>query len=318
MKIVCVNIDKIDYDGKLDRSCFPQDVIFYADSTPEEFIERCQMADIIVTKEYVVTSDMIEKLSDQVKMICEAGTGYNNIDLEACRKRNIMVCNTPAYSTKRVAHTAVMLMLMLASSMPLQQRMIYVHDDRNFREHMMVDHVEVNDKTLGVIGEGNIGKEVMKIAQALDMNVLVYTRTPKENHDNITYVSLETLLKESDFISLHCPLTEQTRHIIDEHALSLMKPSAFLINTSRGALIDENALIQALQQHQIAGAGLDVLEIEPPRKDHPFFDMDQVILTPHMGWRGLETRQRLLQLVSQTLKAYIEGHPINVIIDQQL
>lgn len=260
---------------------------------------------------------MIEKLSDQVKMICEAGTGYNNIDLEACRKRNIMVCNTPAYSTKRVAHTAIMLMLMLASSMSLQQRMIHEHDDRNFTEHMMVDHVEVNDKILGVIGEGNIGKEVMKIAQALDMKVFVYTRTPKEDRDNITYVSLETLLKKSDFISLHCPLTAQTRHIIDAHALSLMKPSAFLINTSRGALIDEDALIQALQQHQIAGAGLDVLETEPPKKEHPFFDMDQVIITPHMGWRGLETRQRLLQLVSQTLKAYIEGHPINVIIDQQ-
>lgn len=315
MRIVCVNIDKIDYDGKLDRSCFPKDVKFYSDSTKKEFMERVKEADIIVTKEYQVTKDMIMQLPDCVKMICEAGTGYNNIDLEACKKRKIMVCNTPAYSTKRVAHTAIMLMLMLASSMSKQLHMIHEHDYRNFTQHMMVDHIEVNDKVLGIIGEGNIGKEVIKIAQAFDMKILVYTRTPKQDHDEVRYVSLEELLKQSDFVSLHCPLTSDTKHIIDAQALSMMKKSAFLINTSRGALIDEEALIKALQEKQIAGAGLDVQEIEPPRKDHPFYDMDQVILTPHMGWRGLETRQRLLQLVSDTLFAYIEGNPIHVVVD---
>ena len=315
MKVVCVNIDKIDYDGKLDRSCIPGEVTFYSDSSKTEFMERVKQADIIVTKEYVVSEDMIMQLPDRVKMICEAGTGYNNIDLEACRKRNIMVCNTPAYSTKRVAHTAIMLILMLASSMPKQLHMIHKKDHRNFTQHMMVEHMEVNDKILGIIGEGNIGKEVIKIAQALDMKILVYTRTPKKDHDGICYVSLEELLKQADFVSLHCPLTPDTIHIINKETLSLMKSTAFLINTSRGALIDEEALLHALQNKKIAGAGLDVQEVEPPREDHPFYEMDQVILTPHMGWRGLETRQRLLQLVSNTLNAYIEGHPINVIVN---
>ena len=148
-------------------------------------MERVKQADIIVTKEYIVSEEMIMQLPDCVKMICEAGTGYNNIDLEACKKRKIMVCNTPAYSTKRVAHTAIMLMLMLASSMVKQIRMMDENDHRNFTQHMMVDHVEINDKVLGIIGEGNIGKEVEKIAQALDMKMLVYTRTPKKDHDQI-------------------------------------------------------------------------------------------------------------------------------------
>ena len=176
----------------------------------------------------------------------------------------------------------------------------------------MVDHIELNDKTIGIIGEGNIGKEVIKIAQVLDMKVLVYTRTPKDSQ-GVTYVSLEDLLKQSDVVSLHCPLTTETKHLINTNTLRLMKPTAFLINTSRGALVDEEALIMALEADVIAGAGLDVQEIEPPREDHPFYNMDRVVLTPHMGWRGLETRQRLLRLVGETIQAFMEGKAIHVV-----
>lgn len=312
MNIVCVNIGKINYDGKLDIHCIPGNVTCYDDSTPKQLLERIQDADIVVTKEYLITKEMIDQFPSNIKMICEAGTGYNNIDLSACKEKGIMVCNTPAYSTKRVAHTVILLMLMLASSMTKQQRMLFENDHRNFVEHMMVDHIELNDKTIGIIGEGNIGKEVIKIAQVLDMKVLVYTRTPKDSQ-GVTYVSLENLLKQSDIVSLHCPLTTETKHLINTNTLRLMKPTAFLINTSRGALVDEKALIMALEAGVIAGAGLDVQEIEPPREDHPFYNMDRVVLTPHMGWRGLETRQRLLRLVGETIQAFMEGKAIHVV-----
>ena len=157
------------------------------------------------------------------------------------------------------------------------------HD--NFTRNLQIPHVEVNGKTLGVIGAGHIGRKVIQIAQALDMNILVYTRTPREDEKGIHYVSLEELLKNSDYISMHCPLTESTKHMINKESLSLMKPSAFIINTSRGALIDETAL----------------------------YTMDQVLLTPHMGWKGLETRQRLVSILADNIKQFMEGNPINVV-----
>ena len=185
------------------------------------------------------------------------------------------------------------------------------HD--NFTHNLQVPHVEVNGKTLGVVGAGHIGKNVIKIAQALDMDIMVYTRTPREDHDGIHYVSFDTLLKNSDYISLHCPLTSSTKHMINKDTLSLMKPTAFIINTSRGALIDEKALVEALKNQTIAGAGLDVQEEEPPKEDSPLYQLDNVILTPHMGWKGLETRQRLVSILARNIKAYLEGNPINVV-----
>ena len=151
------------------------------------------------------------------------------------------------------------------------------------------------------------------IAKALDMNILVYTRTPRADEDGIRYVDLETVLKNSDYVSLHCPLTPQTKHMINKETLALMKPTAFLINTSRGALIDEPALIEALEKHQIAGAGLDVQETEPPKADNPLYTLDNVILTPHMGWKGLETRQRLVSILAGNVKGFLEGTPVNVV-----
>ena len=145
------------------------------------------------------------------------------------------------------------------------------------------------------------------------MNILVYTRTPREDEKGIHYVSLEELLKNSDYVSMHCPLTENTKHMINKESLSLMKTSAFIINTSRGALIDEAALIEALENGTIAGAGLDVQETEPPEEASPLYTMDHVLLTPHMGWKGLETRQRLVSILADNIKQFMEGNPINVV-----
>ena len=312
-KCVVLNAKKMNFDGKLDFSVLSSDVTVYDDTTNEELPGRIQGADIIVTKEMPVSAEMIQRFPESVKLICEAGTGYNNIDLEAARKKGITVCNIPAYSTERVAHTAIMMILNLSSTMQVQMKMLANGNHDNFTKNLQVPHIEVNGKTLGVIGAGHIGKKVIKIAQALDMNILVYTRTPREDEKGIRYVSLKELLEHSDYVSLHCPLTESTKHMINKETLKLMKPSAFIINTSRGALIDEAALIEALKNGKIAGAGLDVQETEPPKETSPLYTMENVLLTPHMGWKGLETRQRLVSILADNIKNFLAGNPKNVV-----
>lgn len=312
-KCVVLNAKKMNFDGKLDFSVLSSDVTVYDDTTEQQLSERIQGANIIVTKEMPVSAEMIQKFPESVKLICEAGTGYNNINLEATRKKGITVCNIPSYSTERVAHTAIMMILNLSSAMQVQMKMLACGNHDNFTRNLQVPHVEVNGKTLGIIGAGHIGRKVIQIAQALDMNILVYTRTPREDEKGIRYVSLEELLKNSDYVSMHCPLTESTKHMINKESLSLMKPSAFIINTSRDALIDEAALIEALENGTIAGAGLDVQETEPPEEASPLYTMDQILLTPHMGWKGLETRQRLVSILADNIKQFMEGNPINVV-----
>ena len=312
-KTVVLNAKKMNFDGKLDFSILSSQVTVYDDTAPEELLERIQDADVIVTKEMPVSGELIRQFPDSVKLICEAGTGYNNLDLAAAKEKGIMVCNIPAYSTQRVAQTAIMLILNLSSAMQVQMAMLAKGNHDNFTKNLQVPHVEVNDKTLGIIGAGHIGREVIRIAKAMDMKILVYTRTPKEDCDGIRYVDLETLLRNSDYVSLHCPLTPQTRHMINKDTLAMMKPEAFLINTSRGALIDEPALIEALQNGVIAGAGLDVQEVEPPAEDNPLYTMSNVLLTPHMGWKGLETRKRLVSILAGNIKAWEDKKPVNVV-----
>lgn len=312
-KVVVLNAAKMNYDGLLDFSVLSPETIVYDDSDPSQILERIQGARAVVTKELQVPAEMIAQFPDSVELICEAGTGYNNIAIDAAVQKGITVCNVPAYSSHRVAHTAIMMMLNLSSTMQMQIKMLGKGDRSNFTDHLQVPHMELNGKTLGVVGYGNIGRQVIKVAQALDMKVLCYTRTPRPDQENLSFVPLETLLIESDYVSLHCPLNDKTRHIINGETLALMKPSAFLINTSRGALIDEPALISALQAGKIAGAGLDVQETEPPAADNPLYTLDNVIITPHMGWKGLETRQRLVGVVADDIRGFFQGKPVNVV-----
>lgn len=312
-RVVVLNGAKMNYDGKLDFSVLSPDTVVYDDSKGDEIVERIDGAAAVITKEMPVPAEIIQQFPDSVKLIVEAGTGYNNIDIQAAKDKGITVCNIPAYSTQRVAHTAVMLLLNLASSMRVQMAMLTKGDRRNFTDHLLVPHGEVNGKVLGIIGAGHIGREVMKIAIALGMEIVVYTRTPRPDEDHITYTDLETVLKTCDYLSIHCPLTEKTRHLINRERIALMKPSACIINTARGAIIDETALIEALQQHRLAGAGLDVQEVEPPVADSPLYTMEHVILTPHMGWKGLETRQRLVQIIAEDVRHFFDGDPVNVV-----
>lgn len=312
-RVVVVNASKMNYDHLLDFSVLSNDVQVYDDSTNEEVIERIQGARVVVTKELPVGADLLSQFPDSVKLIVEAGTGYNNIDLDAARAKGITVCNIPAYSTERVAHTVIMMLLNFSSTMQQQIGMLAKGDRSNFTKYLQVSHTEVNGKTLGVIGAGHIGMEVIKVAKALGMNILIHTRTPKADGDGIRYVSLDELLEHSDYITLHCPLNEQTKHMINKDTIAKMKPSAIIINTGRGALINEANLCEALAAKRIAGAGLDVQEVEPPAEDSPLYTLDNVIITPHMGWKGLETRQRLVGIIRDNVQAFFKGEPINVV-----
>ena len=312
-RVVVVNASKMNYDHALDFSVLSSDVQVYDDSTNAELIERIQGARVVVTKELPVGADLLSQFPDTVKLIVEAGTGYNNINLDAAKERGITVCNIPAYSTERVAHTVIMMILNFASTMQKQIGMLAKGDRSNFTKHLQVSHTEVNGKTLGVVGAGHIGMEVIKVAKALGMNILVHTRTPKADGDGIRYVSLDELLENSDYITLHCPLNDQTKYIINKEAIGKMKTSAVIINTGRGPLINEADLCEALAAKRIAGAGLDVQEVEPPVEDSPLYTLDNVIITPHMGWKGLETRQRLVGIIRDNVQAFFKGEPINVV-----
>ena len=312
-RVVVVNASKMNYDNALDFSVLSSDVQVYDDSTNEELIERIQGARVVVTKELPVGADLLSQFPDTVKLIVEAGTGYNNIDLNAAKERGITVCNIPAYSTERVAHTVIMMILNFASTMQKQIGMLAKGDRSNFTKHLQVSHTEVNGKTLGVVGAGHIGMEVIKVAKALGMNILVHNRTPKADGDGIRYVSLDELLENSDYITLHCPLNDQTKHMINKETIGKMKSSAVIVNTGRGPLINEADLCEALAAKRIAGAGLDVQEVEPPAEDSPLYTLDNVIITPHMGWKGLETRQRLVGIIRDNVQAFFKGEPINVV-----
>ena len=312
-RVVVVNAGKMNYDHALDFSVLSSDVQVYDNSTNEELIERIQGARVVVTKELPVGVDLLSQFPDTVKLIVEAGTGYNNIDLNAAKERGITVCNIPAYSTERVAHTVIMMILNFASTMQQQIGMLAKGDRSNFTKYLQVSHTEVNGKTLGVVGAGHIGMEVIKVAKALGMNILIHTRTPKADGDGVRYVSLDELLENSDYITLHCPLNDQTKYMINKESIAKMKPSAVIVNTGRGPLINEADLCEALAAKRIAGAGLDVQEVEPPAEDSPLYTLDNVIITPHMGWKGLETRQRLVGIIRDNVQAFIKGEPINVV-----
>ncbi|WP_346356234.1 NAD(P)-dependent oxidoreductase [Azotosporobacter soli] len=314
---VLLNAAKLNFDGGLDFSPLAalSKLTLYPDTTPEQVLERVAGQDIVITKEMPIPADLIRQFPASVRLLCEAGTGYNNIDIEAAREKNIAVCNIPSYSSGAVAQLVITYLLNFSSSLLRQQRMLLEKNYDNFTKFLQVPHFELQGKTLGLIGgNGAIGREVAKIALALGMNILVYSRRELSwESPQIRHASLDELLRQSDFISLHCPLTPDTRYLIDEQRLRLMKPSAFLINTARGPLIQEQHLIAALQQGIIAGAALDVQDPEPPSPDNPLFTMDNVILTPHIGWRRLESRQRLIGLLADNIKAFQSGAALNVV-----
>ncbi|MDG5855753.1 MULTISPECIES: NAD(P)-dependent oxidoreductase [Clostridium] len=315
--IVFLNASRINFDGQLDFSSLDNlgKVTKYEDSSSDEILERVREQNIVITKELTISKELIEKFPSSVKLICEAGTGYNNIDIIAAREKGISVCNVPGYSSEAVAQLVITFILNLSSSLAQQQRMIENKNYSNFTKYLQVPHIEIQNKTLGIIGAGSIGMQVMNVAKALGMKILVYSRSYKDLGDsNIKFVSLEELLKESDFVTIHCPLTTETRYLIDKSSLDFMKSSSFIINTSRGAIIKETDLIEALNNKKIAGAALDVQDPEPPELNNPLFNMENVILTPHIGWKCFESRQRLINVLANNIEAFIKNEPVNIIV----
>ncbi len=284
-------------------------------SAPELVVERAQGAEIVLTNKSLIPAEAIAELPE-MKFVSVLATGFNVVDVAAARERGIPVSNVPGYGTQAVAQIAIAHMLNLAQR--VQAHSDSVHDGKwtDCPDFCFWDHtlVELAGKTLGIVGLGSIGEAVARLAQAFGMRVIAATRDPlKPMPQGIERVAIEDLFRDSDFVSLHCPLTEQTEHIINEKSLALMKPSAMLINTGRGPLVDEQALADALNAGRIAGAGLDVLSVEPSNADNPLLGAKHCVITPHIGWATLESRSRLMDITVANIEAFLRGEPQNVV-----
>ncbi len=279
----------------------------------DDIIPRCEGADIVITNKTPLGRDILEKLPD-VKFIDLLSTGYNITDIYYARERGIPVSNVPAYSTKAVAQLTFAYILQFSSHVA-EHSASTKNGDWQKCEHfcyMVSPLSELAGKTIGIVGYGSIGKEVAKIAEAFSMKVLVNTNHPSEDTENLKFCDLDTLLENSDFVTLHCPLTEKTTNMANKYFFAKMKSSAYFINTSRGATVDEDALKNALQNGEIAGAGLDVLSSEPP-VDDKITKLENTLVTPHIAWAAKETRARLMEVTKENIKAFVNGKPINVV-----
>lgn len=288
------------------------EVTVYERTPSELVINRIGDSDAIFLNKINITEDILSACPN-LKYIGVLATGYNVIDLEACRKRGITVTNIPAYSTDSVAQHVFAFILHFTNLVALHNDSVQAGDWKSCPDfcYWKAPLTELAGKTLGIFGYGNIGKKVSQIAKAFGMKVICTTRTPKP--DMPESVIFEELLKRSDFISLHAPLTPQTTHIINKESLSMMKKSAYLINTARGGFIVEKDLAEALEKGLIAGYAADVLESEPMAAACPLFHAKNCIITPHIAWAPLETRARLQQIAFNNLKSWLDGKVINVV-----
>ena len=303
--------------GDLDWSLFEHygHVAVYDRSTAEEVVPRSKNADILVVNKVVITDNIMSQLP-RLKMICVSATGYNIIDIASARKRNITVTNVPDYSSQSVAQMVFAHLLNICNSVEH-----YAEANRHGAWSAAADFcyqdtssIELAGKTMGIIGLGNIGSKVAHIALAFGMKVLAYTSKPQSLlPEGIQKTVMEKLLEESDVVTLHCPQTPATTELIDRHRLQMMKPTAILINTARGGLVDEKAVAEALDKKQLKAYASDVMSQEPPKPDNPLLQEPKAFLTPHIAWATLEARQRLFKTCAENIKAFIEGHPVNVV-----
>lgn len=288
-------------------------LVVYDRTTPQEVIERCKDAEAVLTNKVVISADTMEQLP-QLKYIGVLATGYNVVDVKAAAQRGIVVTNIPAYSTESVAQMTFAHILNIANRVGH-----YADLNREGRWSRNADFcywdtplMELSGKTLGVVGLGNIGMRVAMLALAFGMDVFAVTSKLRTDLPaGIQKTTLEGLLAVSDVLTLHCPLTGQTRHLINAETLALMKPSAVIINTGRGPLVDEQAVADALTDGRLLAYGADVMEQEPPRADHPLLGCPNAFLTPHIAWATFEARQRLMDIAVDNLQSFMAGSPKN-------
>lgn len=289
------------------------EVEVYENTEQHQIQERLKGAQAVFVNKLQVDQTFIEK-NPSIEYIGELATGFDNIDLEACRRAGITVTNIPTYGSQGVAQFAFALILSLYSKVDYHADLVQKGEWSRRGSFTLHDQpvYELYGKTIGIVGYGAIGRALEKIAHGFGMQIIIYDHNSARKEAELgSFVSLEELIRESDIISLHVPLTEDTRSMIGKRELEAMKESAVLINVSRGGIVDEAALKKALDQGEIAGAGLDVVEEEPIPDDHPLLTTDRCIITPHMAWLAKESRQRLLDMAVENFKNYLDGRPQN-------
>ena len=290
-------------------------VTVYDRSSPDQIVERAIDADAVLVNKVILNESVLSQLP-KLRYIGVCATGYNNIDINSTNKYGIVVTNVKAYGPASVAQHTFALLLALVNHIELHSQSVRNGDWAASEDfcYWKTPLVELAGKTIGLVGLGDIGSQVAKIASAFGMKVIAFRKNPEQTHNtDIEMVSMETLFKQSDVISLHCPLTEETKDLINAERLSWMKPTAYLLNTGRGPLINEEDLANALKNKTIAGAGLVVLSCEPPRTDNPLITAPNCVITPHIAWASFEARKRLLQMVADNLSAFMEGEATNVV-----
>lgn len=290
------------------------DVTVYDRTPAEKTLERMQDAEIVITNKTVITRELIAAC-DKLRYLGVLATGYNVIDIEAAKERQIPVCNVPGYSTQAVAQMTFSLLLELTAHAALHNMSVHAGDWCRSQDfcYWKAPYVDLAGKTMGLIGFGSIGQAVAKIAAAFGMNVLVYSRTVKPwlETEQIHFTDLDTLLSSSDVVSLHCPLFPETTRLIRKETLARMKDGAYLINTARGGCIDEADVAEALKSGKLAGAGADVVSVEPIREDNPLLTAPNMMITPHISWASTDSRTLLMKLAAQNVEAFLAGNPTN-------
>lgn len=316
MKLVVLERNSVGTD--IDVSSFEQfgEVTYYRNTVKENTAEHVGDADIVIANKAPMNEETLKDCPN-VKLICEFATGFDNVDLNYCRKRGIKVANVVDYCTAAVAQHTFTMALFLSEKLSYYDTYVksgaYGAQDRfsNFDRAFY----ELEGKTWGIIGMGNIGRRVAGIAKAFGCHVIFYSASGKSTCTEYDRVDLDTLLAQSDILSIHCPLSDRTRNLIDEKALSKMKSSAILINVARGPVVDNTALARALEENVIAAAGLDVLEKEPIQESNPLskiMDSEKLIITPHMAWGSVEARTRLVDEVCKNIQAFLNGEERNL------
>lgn len=317
MKLVVLERNSAGTD--VDVSCFEKfgEVSYYPNTVADNTAERIKDADIIIANKAPLNENTL-KTAPNVKLICLLATGFDNVDLAYCKSRDIKVTNVVNYCTSTVAQHTLLLALMLTEKIAFYDEYVksgtYSAQDR-FSNFDRVFH-DLEGKTWGIVGMGNIGHRVAGLAQAFGCKVIFYSASGRSTCTDYKRVEFDTLLRESDILSLHCPLSDRTRGLINREALAQMKSSAILVNVARGPVVDTQALYEALISNQIAGAGLDVLEKEPMTKNNPLAqikDSTKLIITPHMSWASLESRTHLVEEAVKNIEAFLDGENRNVV-----
>ncbi|MEN9576017.1 MAG: hypothetical protein RL514_3872 [Verrucomicrobiota bacterium] len=285
------------------------------DRTPaDQVAARCAGAEVVITNKALLPREVIGALPG-LRFIAVTATGFNVVDAVAAKERGIPVSNVPLYGTRAVAQFTIALLLELCHRVGAHADSVRAGDWVKSADwcYARFPLLELDGLTFGVVGWGRIGQATAEIARALGMKVIAASRSPKPPKDGVEFVDMDTLFRRADVVSLHCPLTPETKNLVNVERLALMKPSAFLLNTSRGPLLDEAAVAAALNSGRIAAAGLDVLSTEPPKADNPLLTAKNCLITPHQAWAAKAARARLMETTVANVKAFLAGKPENVV-----